>query len=595
MAGREEHTEAGEQVILWDESRAIRIAVAADAPETERFAAEELRDYMGRMAERSFVIIGAPRADEPAVLVGRAACAAAGLIPDSDLTEDGFLITAGPEPDSGCPRVCITGAHPRGTLYGVYEFLEEYLGCRFFSPEAETVPVRKEMAVEAMKIRRVPALEYRSSSVWQLLDPLFGAKRRINGRERTDDAKTGGRVAYGTSYFVHTFCRHLLRPEDYFDEHPEYYSEINGERIREKTQLCLTNPDVLRLVTDQVLADIRREPEARVFSVSQDDNYNGCTCARCRAVDEYEGSQAGSLLRFVNAVAEEVEKEFPDVIIDTLAYQYTRRPPRHTRARRNVCVRLCTIECCFLHPLAECTADDPDAPRKDYARSFREDLIDWGEKCSRLYIWDYVTNFSHYWMPHPNWHAMAENIRFFRDHHVRGLFEQGCGAPGGGEMNDLRAYLLGKAMWDPDSDEQKNRSEFLAAVYGSAAPYMDEYLETVWQAVDQCGSHLYCFNHPDKEWHTMTLVERCEALFAQAKAAADSETVLRRVRFQEMAVRYLRILLTPKGSQERRELIARFAPDMKAFGITMLWERADADTCLAILNGEQEPGYWWAK
>ena len=32
---------------------------------------------------------------------------------------------------------------------------------------------------------------------------------------------------------------------------------------------------------------------------------------------------------------------------------------------------------------------------------------------------------------------------------------------------------------------------------------------------------------------------------------------------------------------------------MKEMGITMLWERADADTCLAILNGEQEPGYWW--
>ncbi len=575
-------------MILWDDRSAVSIAAAEGAPEAERFAAEELRSYMSRMAGKPFEVTGAPQAGEPAIVIGQDACRADGFVPDSDLTDDGFMIVTGEQ------RIYITGIHPRGTLYGIYEFLEECLGCRFFSPEAETVPSRAEMALGEMHIRRVPLLEYRSSSVYQLRDALYGAKRRINGMETGADGRTGGRVKYGDHYFVHTFCRQLVRPEVYFDEHPEYFSEIGGVRIREKTQLCLTNPDVLKLVTEQVKADIRRQPEARIFSVSQDDNYNGCTCARCRSLDEYEGSQAGSLLHFVNAVAEEVEKEFPDVIIDTLAYQYTRRPPRHVRARKNVCVRLCTIECCFVHPLEECTADDPDAPRTAEAQPFREDLIGWGEKCDHLYIWDYVTNFSHFWMPHPNLHVLAENIRFFCEHHVRGLFEQGCGSPGGGEMNDLRAYLLSRAMWNPYTDARKDRSEFLTAVYGSAAPYIDEYLETVYRAVDGCGSHLYCFNHPDKPWHTMALVERCEQLFEQAAAAADNEQILRRVRFQEMAVRYLRILLTPKGSPERNELIGRFAPDLKEFGITMLWERADAETCLAILKGEKEPGYWWA-
>ena len=573
-------------MILWNDQYQIPVVIAESASETERFAAEELCTYLNRMSGKPFAVSSLP-CPKPAVFVGADACASAGLVPDGALTDDGFIIDCGPE------RVCITGIHPRGTLYGVYELLEEYLGCRFFSPEAEYVPFMPEMELAPMHVRRVPLIEYRSSSVRQLRDPVYAAKRRINGQDSGADPRTGGRVQYGRPYFVHTFCRHLLRPEDYFDEHPEYFSEIQGVRIREKTQLCLTNPDVLRLVTGQVLREIRQQPEARIFSISQDDNYNGCTCAACRALDEYEGSQSGSLLHFVNAVAEAVEKEFPHVIIDTLAYQYTRRPPRHVRARANVCVRLCTIECCFVHPLSECTADDPDAPRKDYAQSFRDDLIGWGKKCSRLYIWDYVTNFSHYWMPHPNFHVLAENIRFFAANHVRGIFEQGCGAPGGGEMNDLRAYILGKAMWDPDVDAEKLRAEFLQGVYGQAAPYMDAYLETVYRAVDRCGSHLYCFNHPDKPWHTLELVETCEALFAKAREAADSAAILQRVCFQEMAVRYLRILLTPKGSPERNTLIEAFRPDLKRFGITMLWERADADTCLAILKGEQEPGYWW--
>ncbi len=574
-------------MILWNERTAAGIRVAEDAPEAERFAAEELRDYMSRMAGKPFEVSGAPEAGT-VIVIGKEACGAEGFVPDNDLTDDGFMIVSGEK------RIWITGMHPRGTLYGVYEFLEECLGCRFFSPEVETVPRLAEMELGQVRIRRVPLLEYRSSSVYQLRDRLYGAKRRINGREREADDRTGGGVRYGRNYFVHTFCRHLLRPEDYFEEHPEYFSEIDGVRIREKTQLCLTNPDVLDLVTKQVLADIRREPDARIFSISQDDNYNGCTCPKCRAVDAYEGSQAGSLLHFVNAVAEEVEKEFPDVILDTLAYQYTRRPPRYVRARKNVCVRLCTIECCFVHPLRACTADDPDAPRTEDARSFREDLEGWGRKCDRLYIWDYVTNFSHYWMPHPNLHVLAENIRFFCENHVRGLFEQGCGAEGGGEMNDLRAYLLGRAMWNPYMDAQKEMRAFLAAVYGSAAPYMEAYLETVRRSVTDCGCHLYCFNHPDKPWHTMELVEKCEDLFGKALAAAESESIRRRIRFQEMAVRYLRILLTPKGSQERGRLIDVFAEDMRRFGITMLWERADAETCLAILKGEREPGYWWA-
>ena len=574
--------------ILWNGEKTAAIVLSPSSGKTEAFAAEELAAYLGKMAGKPFSISDQADDQSVSILIGKAACEANGFSPDDDLTDDGFMIVSREN------KIFITGVHPRGTLYGVYEFLEEYLGCRFFSPEVEVVPSKAEMAIEPICVKRVPAIEYRSSSVYQLRDPLYGAKRKINGQETGLDEKFGGRVEYGKPYFVHTFCRSLIRPEDYFDEHPEYFSEIGGVRIREKTQLCLTNPDVLRLVTEQVLSDIRKQPGARIFSISQDDNYNGCTCAKCRALDEYEGSQAGSLLHFVNAVAEAVEKKFPHVIIDTLAYQYTRRPPKHVRARKNVCVRLCSIECCFVHPMAECTVDDPDAPRKDYAQSFRDDIIDWGEKCDRLYMWDYVTNFSHYWMPHPNFHVLAENIRFFTNNHVKGLFEQGCSAPGGGEMNDLRAYILSKAMWDPAVDAEKLRAEFLEAVYGSAAPYIDQYLETVYQPVDSCGSHLYCFNHPDKPWHTLELVERCEQLFEHAKRAADNEAILYRIRFQEMAVRYLRILLTPKGSRKRSELIGLFRPDMEAFGISKLWERATAETCLAILNGEQEPGYWWA-
>ncbi len=514
---------------LWNKkSSNTTIVLAADACETEIYAAKELSSYLTRMAGHPFIISDRKCEDMVNIFVGISACKTNGFIPDNDLTDDGFMMICKEN------AIYITGTHERGTLFGIYEFLEEKLGCRFFSPEVEVVPQHSEMEIEGFEVKQVPMIEYRSANMYQLANPVYAAKRKINGRINAPTNKRyRGRTDYGDKYFVHSLTHHLLNPDDYFDEHPEYFSEINGERIREKTQLCLTNPDVLKLVTKQVLEDIRQQPDAKIFSISQQDNYNGCTCAKCRALDEYEGSQSGSLLHFVNAVAEEVEKEFPDVIIDTLAYQYTRRPPKHVRARKNVCVRLCTIECCFVHPLSECTVDDPDAPRKDYSQSFRDDIIGWGKQCDNIYIWDYVTNFSHFWMPHPNFHVLAENIRFFYENNVRGLFEQGSGpnAVCGGEMNDLRAYILSKAMWDPYCDVKKLRTEFLAAVYGDAAGCINEYLETVYQAVIDAKCHLYCFNHPDKPWHKIELVERCEEIFAEAKKLAANDEILERIKF----------------------------------------------------------------
>ena len=164
-------------MILWNDLTAVPIVTAVNVAEAERFAAEELRSYLSRISGRTFKIRTAPGPDIPAIFIGRDACISAGLVPDPDLTDDGFVI------DCDDRRLCITGIHPRGTLYGVYAFLEDCLGCRFFSPEVETIPCLEAFALSPVHIRKVPALEYRSSSVFQLRDPLYAIKRGINGQD----------------------------------------------------------------------------------------------------------------------------------------------------------------------------------------------------------------------------------------------------------------------------------------------------------------------------------------------------------------------------------------------------------------------------
>lgn len=565
-----------------------RIVTASHCDSVTQYAAEELARWLGEITGAAFPMITDEMPPKPGdILVGENSRTAAFAQRSAALSKEGyFYCTEG--------ESLIFGGKGRGLLYGIYAFLEDELGIRFFNPDVTHVPRRALLELGKLDRCDAPVMEYREPSIWEVRSNEYAVRRRCNGMLRREmPAKFGGGVGYADGYFVHTFTK-LLPPDLYFENHPEYYSEINGQRIREKTQLCLSNPDVLSLVKQRVLEELRAQPGAALFSVSQDDNYNGCTCPKCRAVDEAEGSMAGSMIRFVNAVAEAVEEEFPDVVIDTLAYQYTRKPPKLTRPRHNVSVRLCSIECCFLHPLRTCRQDDPDAPNIDLSQPFAEDLIGWGKMCSRLYVWDYVTNFSHYWMPHPNFRVLTDNVRFFAENGVKGVFEQGCAAQGGGEFTGLRAYILSKALWNPNLDEQLLMEEYLNGVYGQAGPVLKRYLDTVYTAADEAGRHLYCFNHPDKPWHTMELVVKCEQLFDEAEKLADNDEILHRIRKQRLAVRYLRILLTPKGSAERNALIDAFEPDAKEYGLTMIWERRDLDFCLQVLRGREEPGYWWA-
>ena len=118
--------------------------------------------------------------------------------------------------------------------------------------------------------------------------------------------------------------------------------------------MCLTNPEVLQIVINTVKSWIQSTPGVKVVSVSQNDGGGPCMCSNCQAVyAEENGAYSGTNIRFVNAVADAIKEEYPDVMIDTLAYQYS-RAACVTKPVENVIVRLCTIECCFTHPLSEC-------------------------------------------------------------------------------------------------------------------------------------------------------------------------------------------------------------------------------------------------
>ena len=324
------------------------IVIPQNASAAVRHAAEDLSAYLAKISGVTLPIVSDDlSSDEYEICLGPVR--RSGMPVAADLVHDGYRVnTVG-------KRIYIVGQNDRAILYGVYALLEEGFGCRFLAPGVEHVPIRCDVALPWMNLTRISPFEYRECFWWVMEeDQDFAVKRGMNASiHKAYDEAHGNSIQYFP--FVHSFVNHYVPISKYGESHPEYYSMIDGKRkVQEHaTQLCLTNPEVYELVLAQLKQDIKDHPEASVFSLSQADCYFPCECPECAAIDKEEGGYMGTMLRFVNKVANAIAEEYPHVLIDTLAYHYTRQAPKITRPAPNVTVRLCTIEGCFTHPLEE--------------------------------------------------------------------------------------------------------------------------------------------------------------------------------------------------------------------------------------------------
>lgn len=537
------HTaDAGEPLVLVDGGRSdYLICIPSAASPVEQTAASELQQHLAQATGVTLPIRpdGEVAAGTPRILVGPAR-GWQDLAPGVDLEQlgyDGIVVrTAGRD-------LLLIGRPPRGTLYAVYTFLEDVVGCRWWTASESFVPKRPTLQIEPQDTVYAPKLQSREAFYRDAFDPVFAARLKLNGHHHRIGAERGGHRAF--CGFVHTFYP-LLPPEKYFAEHPEWYSEIGGQRKTEHAQLCLTNEAMRDELVKNALQRLRSQPDAQFLSISQNDWHGRCECSDCLAVEEEEGSPAGPLLRFVNAVAEEIEQEFPDVLVETLAYQYTRQPPKRVKPRENVVVRLCSIECSFVQPLA-------DGPQN---AKFREDIQGWSKIAGKLFVWDYITNFSGYNMPHPNLRVLAPNIRFFADHHVIGLFEQGDAGSSIGDFVRLRAYLVAHLMWQPERDEQALIREFLDGYYGPAAPHLLAYLERVHDAAERSEVYLRCFMEDTSSWLGLEDLNAATELFDKAaQAVADDPLLAARVRRERLPLDH--VWLTRYDALERKSRLER--------------------------------------
>ncbi len=483
-------------------------AWTVQGPETT--ATAELKQYLARSVKGEVKMNG-----QPAVFVVGTA--------NSELGEDEWMIqTRGND-------VILTGGGSRGTLYAVYRFLEDYVGIRWWSPWAEKVPVHESLELSKIDAKGKPFFlmrdVYRSTLAIADDDGRWNIRNRLNRNGDTPiGAKWGGAYTFGRPYHVHTFDKYV-QPGLYMEKHPEYFSEVDGKRVGGQLtgQICLTNPDVLALVKANLRFFINLDrsdavknnlPPPQVYDISINDNGCYCRCVNCLEAAK-DGNQTDILLEFINAVADSIKDQYPEIFINTLAYLYTEETPTRVVPRDNVIIRFCD------------TATNPalpfDAPEN---RHFVENLAKWGRIAKNLSIWDYSIIYVRTGMPLPHEFMIAEATRGYAANNVKMMFWE-HEHPECADMWELTTYLEAKLMENPEADATAITAEFMNDFYGKAAPQISEYRQKLLAETLRIRPKLHWFSAP--QWYdqlNLANVRNFDAILQKAAVAVAGDEIM---------------------------------------------------------------------
>ena len=565
--------------VLFDKENGTALAILLpEAPsESEKAAAQTLQTYLEQVTGEKPEIITVIAGEDAGGIISLAQVERL-----SDRPKGSYELRLGADETqtpTDDPVFYIEASDSRGLFNGVYGFLRRICGVEIYSANVKKVPAAETIAPEVpYYFSYTPTLEYADTDWISPHDLEFALANGLNGMYSPIETVHGGKVNY--LWFAHSMTNSLVPESQFFESHPEYYA-LQEDGTRQPTQLCLSNPDVIAQAKKDVRARLKDayDPDAalNIISITQDDNQKYCTCENCTALADRYGAQSGPMLWFVNQIAEDVEPDYPDLVVDTFAYHYTRQPPVAITARDNVCVRLCSIECCFSH-----TINDPAC---DINVKFMNDLEGWGKCCKRLYVWDYVTDFIQTLCVFPNFNVLRSNLETFRSHNVVGIYEEGAyfADPAGVEFYDLRAYLLSVLMRDEMTaqEEQAARQGFLEAYYGGqqSAAAVDEIIDILCAHAGNEQGHLFVFSaakyimfgFTEDEIHRVN--ELWQIALTAAKENGDSDAVTR-IENARLAWRYYEASIRKGEFKENLPGIAnvgemrKLIGDLKAAGVT---------------------------
>ncbi len=528
------------------------IVVSEDAIPSEQYAAEEFQQFFGQATGLNLPIVSQVSRNDRHVFIGPGSGmrnSSAGFSTEEMGDEDLRIVIR-------ANNIAIAGGRPRGTLYGVYTFLEDYLGIRFLTAEVTHVPAVTSPHVLGVVDRSYhPPFAYRFYQKNEVITyPVFAVRRRQNtaGKYTPAEHHMGERLggeAIGGVYLHNNF----QFSGGSFKEHPEYWCLYQGKR--QAIQPCLSHPAVRKNVVEGVIASLPHYPHGDTIPLAQNDAPGACQCDNCVEIQR-EGDAPGDIpvpterplgmgfipvngppsaviVDFVNHVAEQVAQQRPDLYVGTEAYSYSMMPPRKTKTRANVRVQIAMYHTCVMHAF-----EDPHCPVNARAVPY---LDGWGRSCDNLLFWHYDLNPRDYLYLAPNLRALGPQIRSFARLHGQAIFLQGPAR--NAEFSDLRAYLNTALIWNPSRDVDALIDEFLQLYYRKAAKPIRRWIDLVHDQALASDKHTNINFTPVSCGMDRELGDKGVKLFATAMALADDDKIRQRV--EKISVTALRLALEP--------------------------------------------------
>lgn len=484
----------GQSLKLADNGQSTyQIVIPGNASDMEKKSATILQNYFQKVTGAKLDIREEGRSNAAVISIGNTKLAAS-VINKAGIKEDGYAIL------SQGGNVIITGNRVKGTLYGVYTFVEKYLGCRkWYTGPPQFTRIKTLTLPADLSLYENPVFEYRESYFPGIFDPEYADWHKLH---RFID-QWG---LYGDTY------EKLVPAAVYYKSHPEYFGMVKGKRL--PNQLCTSNKEVVEIIVDSIRRKMQRSPNARYWSISPNAGPGYCECNLCAPVTKREGSVAGNLLLMVNQVA----ARFPDSKFTILAHGYTQSAPKYARPASNVIVQLTSIESDRLLPFTQSPS----------ARKFINDLAAWRKVTGNIFIWDYCAQFTSFLSPFPILPIYQPNLQFMRKNMIKGVLEQGSG-PGYSDMAELKGYVLAKLLWNPDVNVDQLVQEFTEGYYGPAGQYVRAYLSATRNAAVKTHATMDIFGNVADGARTFlspVYLNQYNDLLAKAKKASGSNSLL---------------------------------------------------------------------
>lgn len=445
-------------------------------------------------------------------------------------------------------HLLLFGGPGRGTINAVYTFLDEHLGCHWYTPTFNVIPRNPGLAIDVIHVENVPDFESRAMSCINAADPAWASRNRINSFNASmgwglpscdftnvnkflaDPRLTNtlkfamNTVSYRSGYaptWVHTLAENQLLPAKYFKEHPEYFGlDEHGKRNVEITP-CLTNPNVLDIVVESARKWLRQTPGANIISISQADQpqYDFCHCTNCTIAGKTFTYKLTTNPLGVFPYAKLPSWTNPELLRPTWdpATSETQSPVRATGVLLEFLNRLATnVESdhphIFIHTLAYYwTKYPPDDIKLDpnvivdfaplnachyhtfadcsYNEGFKglwTAIRRWTQASSHTWVWLYDSRTP--MDPRPTLDHLSLQLNELAMAGVAGVYMFTYEFRRYSWLNDLRSYLFAKLLWNPEYDMAKGTQEFADAYYGRAAQPILAYVRSTQESENYVSS-----------------------------------------------------------------------------------------------------------